>query len=49
MYVHVPDFVEILYALPLPPNNTASEAFLHKSGAVGSADWIFITHATTWW
>jgi len=36
-YVHVPDFEDIPYALPLPPNDTASEAFLHKSGAVGSA------------
>jgi len=49
MYVHVPDFVEILYALPLPPSDTAREALLHKSGAVGSADWTFTTQAPTWW
>ena len=32
-----------MYELPLLPNNTASETFLHKSGAVRKVDWIFIT------
>ena len=36
------DCVETVYELPLLPNNTASEMFLHKSGAVRSVDWIFI-------
>jgi hypothetical protein len=34
------DCVETVYELPLLPNNTASETFLHKSGAVRSVDWI---------
>jgi len=32
----------------LLPNKTASETFLHKSGAVRSIDWIFITMAPAW-
>ena len=35
-------------AVPLLPNNTASEGFLHKSGAVRSFDSIFITGAPAW-
>jgi hypothetical protein len=39
------DCIEIVYELPLLPDrpNTSSETFLHKSEAVGSVDWIFIT------
>jgi len=45
---HTPDCVEIVYELPLLPNNTASETFLHHSGAVRSVDWIFIIGAPAW-
>jgi len=43
--IHTSDCVERLYELQLLPNNTATEIFLHKLGAVGSVDWIFITRA----
>jgi hypothetical protein len=42
-YTHIFDCVEIVYELLLLLNNTASETFLHKSGALRSVDWIFIT------
>jgi len=46
---HISDCVETVYELPLlPPNNTANETFLYKSGAVGSADLVFITGASAW-
>jgi hypothetical protein len=32
----------------LLPNNTASETFLHKSGAVGSVDGMFIIGVPVW-
>jgi len=47
LYTHLPDCAEIVYELPLLPNNTA-EIFLHKSGAVGSGDWIFIIGSPAW-
>ena len=40
MYVHLSDCLVIVYELPLLPNNTASETFLHKLGAMGNIDWI---------
>ena len=48
LYIHISDCVESVYELPLLPNNSASETFLHKSGAVRSVDWIFITGAPAW-
>jgi len=42
---HISDRVETVYELPLLSNNTASETFLRKPGAVQSVDWIFITEA----
>jgi len=36
--VHISDCVEIVCELLLLPNNTTSETFLHKSGAVRSVD-----------
>jgi len=36
--VHVLDYVETVYELPLLLNNTELEIFLHKSGAVRSVD-----------
>ena len=46
---HMSDCIETVYELPLlPPNNTANETFLYKSGAVGSVDWVFIIGALAW-
>jgi len=45
IYTHISDSVKIVYELPLLPNNTASDTFLHQPGAVRSADWIFIIGA----
>ena len=36
VYIKISDCVGIVYELPFLQNNTASEIFLHKSGAVGS-------------
>jgi hypothetical protein len=46
--LYTSDWVEIVYEVPVHPNNTAAETFLHKSGAVRSVDWIFITGAPAW-
>jgi len=40
--------METVYELPFLPNHTTSETFLHKSRALRSVDWIFITGALTW-
>ena len=47
IYTHIADCIEIVYELPLLPNNTVSETFLHKLGAVRSVDWMFIIWAPT--
>ena len=47
-YIHISDCIQSVYALPLLPNNTASETFLFQSGAMWSVDWIFITGAPAW-
>ena len=47
-YTYIDICVRTVYELPLPPNNTASETFLHKSGAVWSVDWVFIIGALAW-
>jgi len=31
IYIDIPDTVQTVYELPLLPNNTVSETFLHKS------------------
>ena len=49
VYLHISDCVGIVYELPWLTNNTASEIFLHKLGAVRSADWVFITTSQSWW
>jgi hypothetical protein len=46
--VYISDCVVIVYELPLLPNNTESEPFLHKSGAVGGVEGIFITGVPAW-
>ena len=48
IHIHTSHCVEILYELQLLPSSTASETFLHKSGAVRSVKWVFITEAPTW-
>jgi hypothetical protein len=48
VYMHIPDCVETLYGLPFVTNNTASETFIHKHGAVRSVDFIFNIGARTW-
>ena len=48
LYIHILDCVKTIFELPLVPNNTASETFVHKSGAVRSADWIFIIGVPAW-
>jgi hypothetical protein len=47
IYTHLTVW-QTVYELQLPPNNTACETFLHKSGAVRSVDWIFIMKAPAW-
>jgi hypothetical protein len=42
------DYVENVYELIFLPNNMAIETFLLKSGAMRSADWMFITRVTAW-
>ena len=42
IYRHTSDCVETVYELPLLPNNTGSETFLRKSGAIRNVEWIFI-------
>jgi hypothetical protein len=42
IYKHTSDYVESVYELPLISNNTASQACLHKLGAVRNVDRIFI-------
>jgi hypothetical protein len=48
VHIYISECLEILYELPLLPNNTAGETFLHKSGAVRSVDWIFNTGVPAW-
>ena len=48
IYTHICDCVQAGYALPLLPNNTASETFLHISGTVRSVGWIFIIAVPAW-
>ena len=47
-HTHTFDCLETrAYELLLLPNNTASEIFLHKSWAMRSVDWVFITAEPT--
>jgi len=39
--IHIHLNAKIVHELPLLPNNTSSEAFLHKSGEMWCVDWIF--------
>ena len=36
LHIHISDCIEVIYELQLLPNNTVSDTFLHKSGAVRS-------------
>jgi len=46
--LHISDCAQSVHESPLLRNNTASETFLHKSGAVRSDDWIFIAGVLAW-
>jgi hypothetical protein len=48
VYLHTSDDVHNVYELMLLPNNMTNETCLHKSGAVRSFDWIFITGSQVW-
>jgi hypothetical protein len=48
VYIYISDCVKTVYELPLLPNNTVIEVFVHKSGAVRSVDWIIIIRAPVW-
>ena len=48
IYIYISDCVESVYELPLIPNKSASETFLHKLRAVRSVDWIFIIGLSAW-
>jgi len=48
IHTHIFDCVEIVYELPFLLNDTASETFLHKSGAFRNVDWILITGDSAW-
>ena len=47
-YTHISDCVHTVYELPLLPDNTVSETFLHKTGEVRRVDWTFITGPPAW-
>jgi hypothetical protein len=34
VYIHIPNCTEIVYELPLLPDNTVSETLFHKSGSL---------------
>jgi hypothetical protein len=48
VYKYTSGCIEIVYELQLLSSNTASETFLHKSGALRSANWIVIIVAPAW-
>ena len=48
LYIHTPDYVEIVYYLLLLANNTAGETFLYKSGTVRIVDWMFVIGVPAW-
>ena len=48
VYLQISDCVQIVHGLPLLPNNTASNIFLHNSGALWSVSCIFIIGAPAW-
>jgi hypothetical protein len=47
-HAHISESVEFMHELQLLLNSSASEMFLHKSGAMRSVDWIFITGVSAW-
>jgi hypothetical protein len=48
VYTHITDSLEIAFELLVIQNNTASETFVDKSGAMQSADWRFIIGVPAW-
>jgi hypothetical protein len=49
LYIHISDCKKTVHEVPLLPNNTASQTFLHKSREVRRVDQIFIIQAPAWW
>jgi hypothetical protein len=45
---HVSQCIETVFELPLLPNFTAIETFIHKWGTLRIVDWIFLTGAPVW-
>jgi hypothetical protein len=48
VYMHISEWVQTDYELPLLQSNTASEIFVNKSRAVRSVDWLLIIGAPAW-
>jgi len=48
VYTHIADSLKIAFELLVILNNTASETFLYKSGAVRGVDWIFLIEVPAW-
>jgi len=48
IYTHILDNIETINELVFLPNNPASETLLHRSGAVGSVDWVFVIQVSAW-
>jgi hypothetical protein len=48
VYTYISERAQPVHELALLLNNTASETFLHKSGAVRIVDWIFINGVLAW-
>jgi len=48
VYVYISDCVDVVYELPLLPNNTESETFLSKLRGVQSVDWLFTIGMPAW-
>ena len=48
IYMHISNYAQIVCELPLLPNNTASEIFLHTMEAVRSVDCMFVIGVLAW-
>jgi len=48
VYVYISDCVDVVYELPLLPNNNESETFLYKLRGVQSVDWLFTIGMPAW-
>ena len=48
VYIYTHTCVQFVYELPLLPDNTARETYVHKLGAGRSVDWIFTIGTVGW-